>query len=61
MFEGPLRSVVASVPKPTLTGLTLQADQVVRAKVVAALTKQKKIDLAEFEEAVRGMPIDSAQ
>ena len=45
--------------KPTaqailLTELTLKADKAVRAKAMAAMMKQKKIDIAAIEAAVRG-------
>jgi predicted 3-demethylubiquinone-9 3-methyltransferase (glyoxalase superfamily) len=36
-----------------LTELTLMADKNVRAKAIAAMMKQKKIDIAEIEAAVR--------
>lgn len=37
-----------------LTELTLRADKNVSAKAIAAMMKQKKIDIAEIEAAVRG-------
>ncbi len=37
-----------------LTELTLRADKDVRAKAMAAMMKQMKIDIAAIEEAVRG-------
>ena len=37
-----------------LTELTLKADKAVRAKAMAAMMKQKKIDIAAIEAAVRG-------
>lgn len=37
-----------------LTELTLQADRAVAAKAIAAMMKQKKIDIAAIEAAVRG-------
>lgn len=36
-----------------LTELTLQADRTVAAKAIAAMMKQKKIDIAAIEAAVR--------
>jgi predicted 3-demethylubiquinone-9 3-methyltransferase (glyoxalase superfamily) len=36
-----------------LTELTLRADKNVSAKAIAAMMKQKKIDIAEIEAAVR--------
>ena len=36
-----------------LTELTLGADKNVSAKAIAAMMKQKKIDIAEIEAAVR--------
>ncbi len=36
-----------------LTELTLRADKIVSAKAIAAMMKQKKIDIAEIEAAVR--------
>jgi predicted 3-demethylubiquinone-9 3-methyltransferase (glyoxalase superfamily) len=36
-----------------LTELTLKADRDVSAKAIAAMMKQKKIDIAEIEAAVR--------
>ena len=36
-----------------LTELTLKADKEVRTKAIAAMMKQKKIDIAEIEAAVR--------
>ena len=36
-----------------LTELTLRADRTVSAKAIAAMMKQKKIDIAEIEAAVR--------
>lgn len=37
-----------------LTELTLKADRTASAKAIAAMMKQKKIDIAEIEAAVRG-------
>lgn len=37
-----------------LTELTLRAEKIVSAKAIAAMMKQKKIDIAEIEAAVRG-------
>ncbi len=37
-----------------LTELTLRADKNVSAKAIAAMMKQKKIDIAAIEAAVRG-------
>jgi predicted 3-demethylubiquinone-9 3-methyltransferase (glyoxalase superfamily) len=37
-----------------LTELTLRADREVSAKAIAAMMKQKKIDMAQIEAAVRG-------
>ena len=37
-----------------LTELTLRADKNVSAKAIAAMMKQRKIDIAEIEAAVRG-------
>jgi predicted 3-demethylubiquinone-9 3-methyltransferase (glyoxalase superfamily) len=36
-----------------LTELTLKADKIVSAKAIAAMMKQRKIDIAEIEAAVR--------
>lgn len=36
-----------------LTELTLRADKIVSAKAIAAMMKQKKIDIAEIEAAIR--------
>jgi predicted 3-demethylubiquinone-9 3-methyltransferase (glyoxalase superfamily) len=41
-----------------LTELTLRADRQVSARAIAAMMKQKKIDLAEIEAAVRGHDSD---